>query len=191
MTLGVRLLVFGHWADPPSLLIELGHKSPSDFSFSCSQKISTSRGGGAWGCWWSRANICLYDGTGGRVHPLHHLAFNAFISTCASSLIQLFHFQLLKGAEIGWNFRHVLSIGVGLLAVDTFDLMERCLIPLITICRPAKTLRNPAFVTTIRIILDVKNIVTLILLLRRMNFGSQGILWIGGCWGVRAVGGRI
>ena len=42
--LGVRLLVFGHWADPPSLLIELGHKSPSDFSFSSSQKISTSRG---------------------------------------------------------------------------------------------------------------------------------------------------
>ena len=41
--------------------------------------------------------------------------------------------------------------------MDTFDLMERCLIPLITICRPAKTLRNIAFVTTIRIILDATN----------------------------------
>ena len=188
MTLGVRLLVFGHWADPPSLLIELGHKSPSDFSFSCSQKISTSRGGGAWGCWWSRANICLYGGTG---HT--HLTFYTFISTCASSLWYNLPFfrRSSKGKTIECKFRHVLSIGVGLLAVDTFDLMERCLIPLITICRPAKTLRNIAFVTTINIILDVKNIVTLIILLRRMNFGSQGILWIGGCWGVRAVGGRI
>ena len=58
------------------------------------------------------------------------------------------------------NFRHVLSIGVGLLAVDTFDLMERCSIPLITICRPAKTLRN---ITTIDIVLDATNIADVII----------------------------
>ena len=46
------------------------------------------------------------------------------------------------------------------MAVDTFDLMERCPIPLITICRPAKTLRN---ITTIDIAFDATNIADVII----------------------------
>ena len=38
--------------------------------------------------------------------------------------------------------------------------MERCPIPLITICRPAKTLRN---ITTIDIVLDATNIADVII----------------------------
>ena len=53
-------------------------------------------------------------------------------------------------------FRHVPSLSVGLLAEDTFDLIERCLIPLINICRPAK--RQIAFVNTTGVIGDVSNL---------------------------------
>ena len=53
-------------------------------------------------------------------------------------------------------FRHVPSLSVGLLAEDTFDLIERCLIPLINICRPAK--RQIAFVNTAGVIGDVSNL---------------------------------
>ena len=53
-------------------------------------------------------------------------------------------------------FRHVPSLSVGLLAEDTFDLIERCLIPLINICRPAK--RHIAFVNTAGVIGDVSNL---------------------------------
>ena len=53
-------------------------------------------------------------------------------------------------------FRHVPSLSVGLLAEDTFDLIEHCLIPLINICRPAK--RQIAFVNTACVIGDVSNL---------------------------------
>ena len=79
------------------------------------------------------------------------------------------------------------------MAVDTFDLMERCLIPLITICRPAKTLRNIAFVTTICIILDATNIADVIIVPIFTNLVQRDEFWVTKDtldWGVlRAEGG--
>ena len=70
-------------------------------------------------------------------------------------------------------------MGVGLLAVDTFDLMERCPIPLITICRLAKTLRN---ITTIDIIFDATNIADFIIVpVQKDEFWVRKNTLGGGC----------
>ena len=122
----------------------------------------------------------------GKTQTLHHLTFNTFISTCSSSGV---HFFTAIGGNPMCNFRHVLSIGVGLLAVDTFDLMERCPIPLITICRPAKSPahrlrhqhRHHPWCHKHSGASSPSQSSSRFLLLQR-------ILWIGGCWGVRAVG---
>ena len=100
----------------------------------------------------------------------------------------LLHFTAIGGNPM-CNFRHVLSIGVGLLAVDTFDLMERCPIPLITICRPAKSPahrlrhqhRHHPWCHKHSGASSPSQSSSRFLLLQR-------ILWIGGCWGVRVVG---
>ena len=122
----------------------------------------------------------------GKTQTLHHLTFNTFISTCSSSGV---HFFTAISGNPMCNFRHVLSIGVGLLAVDTFDLMERCPIPLITICRPAKSPahrlrhqhRHHPWCHKHSGASSPSQSSSRFLLLQR-------ILWIGGCWGVRVVG---
>ena len=87
MTLGVRLLVFGHWADlpPPSLLIELGHKnsevhlSSDVFSFT---KLYMVQIEGV-----DEVVITFaFMVAQGKTQTLHHLTFNTFISTCSSSI---------------------------------------------------------------------------------------------------------
>ena len=89
-------------------------------------------------------------------------------------------------------FQHVPSLSVGLLAEDTFDLIERCLIPLINICRPAK--RQIAFVNTTGVIGDVSNLAASLVINISLNVHClKSVFWVRKDtldWGlVRAVGG--
>ena len=153
MTLGVRLLVFGHWADlpPPSLLIELGHKNSevhlsSDVFFLTKLYMVQIE---------SVDEVVItfaFMVAQGKTQTLHHLTFNTFISTCSSSIsllsvgTQCAILDMFSPSVLAyWQWTHLIW-------------WSGARSPL-SLSADQQKVRHIAFVTSIGIILDVTNIV--------------------------------